>query len=506
MSKQDFMKMQSCVLKVNIHCDGCKNKVKKILQKIDGVCSITINPEQGKVSVIGNVDPLTLLKELEKGGKHAELWGGQKLTNNMMNNLNLFHNMQVPSNGKGGKSNKSQKGGKNQQNNVKQMKGHGNLNLPQKPAKFNMPFDDDEFYDDSESYDDDDGGEFEDEIFDDHHHHKNSVNIKMKPFMCNGQGALGPKNGKKGGLKVKGKSGGKNDGKNNKGGKEKSVFKFTSSLKGLFRKSDEKKCCKESKKGGCHGGKGSHKGSTIKSVGKKGSKDSGGVKNNKSGGLKGGVKKNGKGKKKGDNNGDGAGEGGHSLGSWDHMINNEAINESSFNKSRKGHNGGSGGRNVGHMGQIGDYPINLMGGDSSAHTNLMGLDQMGRMSNHNQRGQMGQVGQMGINQMGQNMNMGPMGQMGNVPAVHGLPAGAGYYQNMGQAWNQYNQQQQQQLAAMMMNQQQAAALHGSGMYHPAMQGRPQAAAMSYGPAMPPPVTINITEYFSDENPNNCSIM
>ena len=27
---------QKCVLKVNIHCDGCKQKVKKILQKIDG--------------------------------------------------------------------------------------------------------------------------------------------------------------------------------------------------------------------------------------------------------------------------------------------------------------------------------------------------------------------------------------------------------------------------------------------------------------------------------------
>lgn len=28
--------VQTCVLKVNIHCDGCKQEVKKILQKIDG--------------------------------------------------------------------------------------------------------------------------------------------------------------------------------------------------------------------------------------------------------------------------------------------------------------------------------------------------------------------------------------------------------------------------------------------------------------------------------------
>jgi hypothetical protein len=36
MSKEEFMKIQTCVLKVNIHCDGCKQKVKKILQKIEG--------------------------------------------------------------------------------------------------------------------------------------------------------------------------------------------------------------------------------------------------------------------------------------------------------------------------------------------------------------------------------------------------------------------------------------------------------------------------------------
>ncbi|KAK1370622.1 Heavy metal-associated isoprenylated plant protein 32 [Heracleum sosnowskyi] len=530
MSKQDFLKMPSWVFKVNIHCDGCKNKVRKILQKIDGVYSITIDAEQGKVTVLGNVDPLTLLNGLEKGGKHAELWGGQKVTNNMLNNLHLFQNMQMPNNGK---ANKSQKGGKDQHKNVKKMKGHKDLNLPQKPVKFNMPLNDDAFYDDSEF--DDDDGEFEDESFDGHHHHKNSVNIKMKPFMCNGHGTHGSNKGgygEKGGLKVKGKSGGKNDAKNHKGGKEKGMFKFTSSFRGLLRKFEKKKCCSESKKGRCDGGKASNKGGTIKNVGKNGGKDSGGlkggVKKNKNGGLKGGVKNNGRGKKKGCSNGGGDGAGGHSLGSWDHMINNEAINESSFNKSRKGHNGGSGGRNVGHMDPMGDYPMNLMGRDHLGHSNLMGqmgngnvmnqmgLEQMGQMRNNNQRGQMGidhmghlgnsvQRGQMGQNMMGQ-MDANPMGQMGNIPAVHGLPAGAlpsGGYQNMGQGWNQYNQQQQQYLAAMM-NQQQA--LQGSGMYQPTMQGRPQAAAMSYGPAMPPPVTINITEYFSDENPNNCSIM
>lgn len=34
--------VQTCVLKVNIHCDGCKDKVKKILHKIDGISLIFI--------------------------------------------------------------------------------------------------------------------------------------------------------------------------------------------------------------------------------------------------------------------------------------------------------------------------------------------------------------------------------------------------------------------------------------------------------------------------------
>jgi len=31
-----FFYVQTCVLKVNIHCDGCKKKVKKLLQRIEG--------------------------------------------------------------------------------------------------------------------------------------------------------------------------------------------------------------------------------------------------------------------------------------------------------------------------------------------------------------------------------------------------------------------------------------------------------------------------------------
>ncbi|XP_059316807.1 heavy metal-associated isoprenylated plant protein 37 [Lycium ferocissimum] len=73
---EDFklLKIQTCVLRVNIHCDGCKQKVKKLLQRIEGVYQVTIDSEQQKVTVSGSVDSATLIKKLIKAGKHAELW------------------------------------------------------------------------------------------------------------------------------------------------------------------------------------------------------------------------------------------------------------------------------------------------------------------------------------------------------------------------------------------------------------------------------------------------
>ncbi|KAJ6689594.1 hypothetical protein OIU85_005954 [Salix viminalis] len=88
MTKEDdfkLLKIQTCVLKVNIHCDGCKQKVKKILQRIEGVYQVNIDAEQQKVAVSGTVDSATLIKKLAKAGKHAEVWfqkSNQKQNNN----------------------------------------------------------------------------------------------------------------------------------------------------------------------------------------------------------------------------------------------------------------------------------------------------------------------------------------------------------------------------------------------------------------------------------------
>ncbi|MCD9560476.1 hypothetical protein HAX54_019161 [Datura stramonium] len=62
------------VLKVSIHCPGCKRKVKKVLQSIEGVYTTDIDPQQQKVIVTGNVEAETLIKKLVRNGRSAELW------------------------------------------------------------------------------------------------------------------------------------------------------------------------------------------------------------------------------------------------------------------------------------------------------------------------------------------------------------------------------------------------------------------------------------------------
>ncbi|KAF7827695.1 heavy metal-associated isoprenylated plant protein 37 [Senna tora] len=77
--------------KVNIHCDGCKQKVKKLLQRIEGVYQVQLDAEQQKVTVSGSVDSGTLIKKLLRAGKYAELWS-QKTNQNQNQNQNQKNN------------------------------------------------------------------------------------------------------------------------------------------------------------------------------------------------------------------------------------------------------------------------------------------------------------------------------------------------------------------------------------------------------------------------------
>ncbi|XP_057755593.1 heavy metal-associated isoprenylated plant protein 35-like [Arachis stenosperma] len=74
MDSKPPLKYQTWFLKVSIHCDGCRRKVKKVLQSIDGVFTTIIDQQQQKVTVTGSVTVETLLSKLLRAGKHAEIW------------------------------------------------------------------------------------------------------------------------------------------------------------------------------------------------------------------------------------------------------------------------------------------------------------------------------------------------------------------------------------------------------------------------------------------------
>ncbi|KAL0855673.1 hypothetical protein Bca101_060826 [Brassica carinata] len=197
MSKEEFMNIQNCVLKVNIHCEGC-------------VFTTKIDADQGKVtvSVSRSVDPSVLIEKLAKSGKHAEIWGAPKGNNNPNQSLlaNQLKGMQIDSEkGGGGKNNNNDKvpkhgGGEGSGNpqqlqkmkgfqdlklapQLKDMKGSvpENKNQHQPGAKFNVPEEeeDDDFSDDHDEFTDAGDEYSDDDEFDD----LPSPSTKMKPNM-----------------------------------------------------------------------------------------------------------------------------------------------------------------------------------------------------------------------------------------------------------------------------------------------------------------------------------
>ncbi|RAL52477.1 hypothetical protein DM860_007334 [Cuscuta australis] len=474
-NKQDIMKTQACVLRVNIHCDGCKHKVKKILLKAEGVYGVKIDADNGKVTVTGNADPATLLKKLEKSGKHAELWSQKGNTNNNNNNPfkmmnNQFMNLELgdfkggkdpKSRGKGGDNKDQQKGGGHMMQNL--MKGGGDMMMRgpppnpkgQKTVKFDLPEDE---FDDC-----DDSDEDEDEFYDDDEDDDDSADDEL----IEGGGRRHPpppssksktKNQKEGGVKGGGKGGG--------GGGSRGFSGMMNMLKGGV--GNNGKSGGKAKKGdgveipmqfkGLTGG-GNHN-----DVGGKnmiGGKNGKGGKNN--GQFVGAAGPHGNKKGVGQNNGG---------DNWGHKGGGQLM----MNNPQKGlfHEGG-GGRGMGQMGPMGHYPM-----------------------------------------------------MGNPAAVQGLPAppgpmkggGGGYFPGMmgpgGGGGNPYypHPQQQQYMAQMMMNQYQQQRPYGYDMpgggtgAHPMMYAphpHPH-PAMGYGPPMHPPANDNFTHIFSDENTGSCSVM
>ncbi|KAH0448445.1 hypothetical protein IEQ34_022245 [Dendrobium chrysotoxum] len=153
---EDFklLKIQTIVLKVNIHCDGCKHKVRKLLQRIEGVYTVSINVENQKVTVSGNVDSGTLIKKLTRSGKHAELCS-QKPNNQIQKNNNQNQQQKGSNPIKEANKNNKEHGKQGLMQGLKDFKNQHSL-----PTAFSSD-DDDDFDDDDDYYDDDDGDEGE---------------------------------------------------------------------------------------------------------------------------------------------------------------------------------------------------------------------------------------------------------------------------------------------------------------------------------------------------------
>ncbi|CAL0316578.1 unnamed protein product [Lupinus luteus] len=503
MSKQDMMKIQSCILKVNIHCDGCEQKVKKLLQKIEGVYKVSIDAEQGKVVVSGHVDPIKLIKKLKSSGKHAELWGGNR---GMMFNQNFasnpqFKNLQID-NSKGGKDNKTKNnkgskkgdGGGVQLAHFQNMKGGKDLKVggkDKKSVKFNLEdeeFDDsDDGFDDDEDEIDDDDDEDEDEEYG--HGHAHGMHKKVMPMMGNGgHGPQGPRGMMMNGFAMNNHKGNGFGGNYGGSAKKGDVIDIPIQMKG------------KGGNGSFNEGKNGNKGGEKKKGG--GGGEDSNNKKKKDGKAKSGggflVKFLGLGKK--------SNKGG-SMDTTSKNKNNNG-NHDGKNKGKESKKGGGGEKLDKVDFGFQDFDITQGKNGKSGKVNNNGHGHHG--GNNGNMGQMGPMGQRG----------GSMEQMRSIPAVQGLPASAaaamngGYYQGMQMQMqpNPYNnnlqQLQQQQYMAMMMQQQQQQQANMS-MYPPQqmMYGRPHPSMNYMPPPMPShPMADPITHVFSDENTESCSIM
>ncbi|XP_031494419.1 heavy metal-associated isoprenylated plant protein 28 [Nymphaea colorata] len=61
-------------MRVHMDCAGCEIKIRKALQRLQGVDSIDIDMRMQKVTVTGHADPKKVLKTVRKTGRRAELW------------------------------------------------------------------------------------------------------------------------------------------------------------------------------------------------------------------------------------------------------------------------------------------------------------------------------------------------------------------------------------------------------------------------------------------------
>ncbi|KAL5719231.1 Heavy metal-associated isoprenylated plant protein 30 [Ranunculus cassubicifolius] len=74
MPKGKSLALQTVELQVRMCCAGCERVVRNAILKLRGVDSIEVDLPMEKVTVIGYVDPMKVLKAVRRKGKRAEFW------------------------------------------------------------------------------------------------------------------------------------------------------------------------------------------------------------------------------------------------------------------------------------------------------------------------------------------------------------------------------------------------------------------------------------------------
>ncbi|KAK1561805.1 hypothetical protein Q3G72_000863 [Acer saccharum] len=69
--KPEPPKESTVVMKIRLHCEGCINKIKKIISKFKGVANVTVDKAKELVTVKGTMDPKELVPYLKEKLKRA---------------------------------------------------------------------------------------------------------------------------------------------------------------------------------------------------------------------------------------------------------------------------------------------------------------------------------------------------------------------------------------------------------------------------------------------------
>ncbi|KAL5560441.1 hypothetical protein UlMin_036652 [Ulmus minor] len=65
--------VQKTVIKVNVNCQKCKQDLLKSVTKLSGIDQISVDGEKQTLTVVGDVDPVFIVKKIRKSRKCAEI-------------------------------------------------------------------------------------------------------------------------------------------------------------------------------------------------------------------------------------------------------------------------------------------------------------------------------------------------------------------------------------------------------------------------------------------------